>query len=659
MKLTSLSLASFALALSCLPHTAVSQQAKPVPTISIAADKVKARMSPTLYGLMTEEINFAYEGGLYGELIRNRSFKGEGGFAYNIDEPVYWTPLGDVEIALDKGQPLNSALNLSLLLNVKTASEASPAGVSNPGYWGIPVRPNRTYKASFFAKAEGTSGPVTIALAGKTGAVAASARVTGITGEWKRFEVTLVTGPVTASKDNVFTLTTTGPAKIWLQQVSLFGDTFNDRPNGNRRDLMEMMAGLKPTFLRFPGGNYLEGDYFPQRFEWKKTIGPVETRPGHRSPWNYWSTDGMGLMEFLLWCEDLKVEPVLGVFAGYALQGEHVSSPEELAPYVQEALDQIEYITGDVTTKWGAKRAEDGHPAPFALRYVEIGNEDFFDKSGSYDKRFSTFYKAIKAKHPHLQLISSMGAESTPSQRPDLVDEHTYAWGEAQMYEHINDYDNRPRTDPKVFVGEWATHNGWPMPSMKAAIADAAYLTGLERNSDHVVMSAYAPLLANLSQVGGHSRDNSLQWATNLIGYDALTAFATPSYHVQKMFAETKGDVVLETAGTDIPQWTVDNKTFASLYWVATRNEKNRHLQIKLVNRSASSQPVTLKLSGLKSVAASGVLTVLSADDPDAANSLEKPDRIAPRMEKLSGLSRDFTVTLPAWSVSVLDFAAR
>jgi alpha-L-arabinofuranosidase len=659
MKLTSLSLAGLVLALSWLPHAAIGQQAKPVPTISVAADKVKARVSPTLYGLMTEEINFAYEGGLYGELIRNRSFKGEGGFAYNIDEPVYWTALGGAEIALDKKQPLNEALNLSLLLDVKASSEAKPAGISNPGYWGIPVKPNATYTASFYAKAEGPSRPITVALTSKTGAILSSASVTGLSGEWKRFEVKLKVGAVTPSKDNVFTLTTTVPGKIWLQQVSLFGETFNNRPNGNRRDLMEMMAGLKPTFLRFPGGNYLEGDYFPQRFEWKKTIGPVENRPGHRSPWNYWSTDGMGLMEFLLWCEELKVEPVLGVFAGYALQGEHVSSSEELQPYIQDALEEIEYITGDVTTKWGAKRAADGHHAPFALRYVEIGNEDFFDKSGSYDKRFSAFYKAIKARHPHLQLISSMSAEATPSQRPDVVDEHTYAWGEAQMYEHINDYDNRPRTDPKVFVGEWATHSGWPMPTMKAAIADAAYLTGLERNSDHVVMSAYAPLLANLSHVGGHSRDNSLQWATNLIGYDALSAFATPSYHVQKMFAETKGDVVLETRGSDIPQWTANDKTFASLYWVVTRSEKSRHIQIKLVNRSASVQPVKVKLSGLKSIAPNGVLTVLSSEDPDAGNSIETPDKIVPRKEKISGLSRDFMLTLPAWSVSVLDVSTR
>jgi len=290
---------------------------------------------------------------------------------------------------------------------------------------------------------------------------------------------------------------------------------------------------------------------------------------------------------------------------------------------------------------------------------VEIGNEDGFDKSKSYDQRFALFYKAIKAKYPQLQLISTMAASATPSQRPDLVDDHTYAWGEADMYEHVNDYDQRSRSEPKVFVGEWATHDGWPMPNMKAAIADAAYLTSLERNADQVLMSAYAPLLANLSHVGGHSRDNSMQWAINLIGYDALKSYGTPSYYVQTMFAQAQGDVVLASTGEAIPQWTVNNKTIPSLYWVVTRNDKNHHIQIKLASRSASAQPVHLVLSGLKSVAAKGTLTVLSSNDPEAGNSLDTPERIVPKTQVLSGVSRDFVVTLPAYSVSVLDFEAK
>ncbi|WP_284615048.1 alpha-L-arabinofuranosidase C-terminal domain-containing protein [Aquabacterium humicola] len=641
-----------------------AQSAAALPTIRVAADREQARISPMLYGLMTEEINFAYEGGLYGELIRNRSFKAEAGYAYQAEEPVYWSTVGAAGIALDRKQPLNEALDLSLVLTIPTASAAQPAGIRNGGWWGIGLRPDTEYRVSFHAKAEADPGPLTLALAKADGTTLASSTVGGVGAEWQRFELTLRTDAALApSKDNVFTLTAARPGKLWLQQVSLFGPTHKNRRHGLRPDLMALLAGLKPKFLRFPGGNYVEGDTFAQRFDWRKTVGDPARRPGHRSPWNYWSTDGMGLLEFLLWCEDLQMEPLLNVFAGYALNGERLSTAEELAPYVQEALDQIEYIIGDTGTIWGAQRARDGHPAPFRLRTVEIGNEDFFDKSGSYDRRFSIFYQAIKAKYPQLQLVSTMAREATPSQRPDLVDEHTYAWGEAMMYERLNDYDARPRSGPKVFVGEWATHEGWPMPNMLAAIADAAYLTSLERNADLVAMSAYAPLLANVSQVTGHSRERSMQWSTNLIGYDALRSYGTPSYYVQKMFSESLGEVVLASSGRDIPTWSSkENKTFPSLHWVATRKDSatgGSRIQLKLASRSATAQPVRIQLDGLKTLAGTGTLTVLSSPDPAAGNSLDEPTRIAPKTQVLEGIARAFTLTLPAWSVAVLELEGR
>jgi alpha-N-arabinofuranosidase len=361
--------------------------------LNIAADRVKARIDPHMYGLMTEEINFAYEGGLYGELIRNRSFKAEAGYAYQAEEPVYWTTVGAAEIALDGKNKLNDALDLSLALTIKTASAGQPAGIRNGGYWGIGLKPGTTYNVSFYARADGEIGPLTASLAKSSGATLVSGKVDGIGPDWKKFEITLRTGnDLAPSSDNVFTLTASRPGKLWLQQVSVFGPTYKNRPNGLRPDLMALMAGMKPGFLRFPGGNYLEGDTIGQRFQWKKTLGDPTQRPGHRSPWNYWSTDGMGMMEFLRWCEDLNMEPLLAVFAGYALNGERLAAEEDLAPYVQDALDEIEYIIGGVDTRWGAQRARDGHPEPFPLRHVEIGNEDFFDKSGSYDKIFAIFY---------------------------------------------------------------------------------------------------------------------------------------------------------------------------------------------------------------------------------------------------------------------------
>jgi len=359
------------------------------PTVlRIDASTVRGKVSPMLYGLMTEEINFAYEGGLYGELIRNRSFKADAvvprvtpdtyvagkylPVAFRPDtKPRYWTVVGGASIVLDTNNPLNEFLNVSLKLDASSASATSPAGVANGGYWGIPVKPNTTYHLSFFAKAAaGFTGPVTVSIESADGKTSfASAEISGLTTEWKKFETELKTTNVPASKENVFKLVTKTPGTLWLQNVSLFPPTYKNRENGNRADLMELLAAMKPHFLRFPGGNYLEGNAFNQRFNWKETIGPVEQRPGHPSPWGYWSTDGFGLLEFAEWCEDLDMEPLLGVFAGCCLgRGGVIGAGPKLEPYVQEALEEIEYLIGDArTTKWGELRAKDGHPKPFKL----------------------------------------------------------------------------------------------------------------------------------------------------------------------------------------------------------------------------------------------------------------------------------------------------
>ena len=362
------------------PETATvgTNPTPPVPVLQINAGKVTGKVSPTLYGLMTEEINYSYEGGLYGELIRNRTFKA------NRTDPVFWNVVGNGVISLDTNQPLSAALNVSLKLDVSQASKKSPVGIANGGYWGIPVRPNTTYRATFYAKGRHFSGALTVALESADGkTVFASATVPKIAHKWKKYDVTLTTGNIGTSKDNRLVISTTKPGSffsrhgtIWFDVVSLFPPTYNDRPNGTRPDLMQMLADMQPKFLRFPGGNYVEGNTIGERFNWKETVGDISERPGHRSPWGYWSTDGLGLLEFLEWCEDLHMQPVLAVYAGYSLRQQHVDPGPKLEPYVQDALDEIEYVTGDTTTKWGAQRAKDGHPAPFVLNYVEIGNED-------------------------------------------------------------------------------------------------------------------------------------------------------------------------------------------------------------------------------------------------------------------------------------------
>jgi alpha-L-arabinofuranosidase len=442
-------------------------------------------------------------------------------------------------LSLDTTDPINTtALTTSLKVDIRVLPPRARAGVANEGFWGIPVKPNTSYRASFYAKGgSGLSGPLTVSIEDKSGKEAAAATVPAISGQWKKYEVTLRTGPfVKASTDNRFLITTKSTGTLNLNLVSLFPPTYNNRPNGTRIDLMEKLKRLNPSFLRFPGGNYLEGNTIAERFNWKESIGPLENRPGHPCPWGYRSSDGFGLMEFLEWSEDLKMEPVLGVFAGYALQGERVLG-DALKPHVQDALDEIEYVMGDATTTWGRRRAADGHPAPFKLRYVEVGNEDFFDREpGSYEQRFAAFYDAIKAKYPELKVISSM---PVTSRRPDVIDDHYYR-SAVQMYQNVNQYDpeRSPRTGPKIFVGEWATTEGSPTPTMNAALGDAAWLTGMERNSDHVIMSAYAPLLVNVNP-------GARQWATNLIGYDALNSYGSPAFYVQEMFHNNKGDTVL------------------------------------------------------------------------------------------------------------------
>jgi alpha-N-arabinofuranosidase len=661
---------SFRLFISLLVFTGAAasfSRAQTVPTLQINADQVVAKASPTLYGLMTEEINYSYEGGLYGELIRNRTFKA------NPTNAVYWNTIGNGSISLDPATPLNNALNISLKLDATVATKDSPAGIANGGYWGIPVRPNTTYRVSFYAKAaSGFTGALAAAITSTDGkTMFASADVTRITGDWKKYEVTLTTKNVELSKDNQFTITTTSPGTIWFQQVSLFPPTFNNRPNGNRPDIMQLLADMKPAFLRFPGGNYLEGNTIETRFNWKNTVGPVEQRPGHLDDgWGYWSTDGMGLLEFLEWCEDLKMQPLLAVYAGYSMRQPHVAPGADLEPYVQDALDEIEYVTGDVSTKWGAQRAKDGHPAPFPLNYIEVGNEDNFDRTGSYDARYTQFYDAIKAKHPNLQIIATT---RVTTRTPDLTDEHLYPNSEGAMEARAHEFDNHIRTGPKIFVGEWATRVGAPTPNMAGALGDAAWMTGMERNSDIVLMGSYAPLFVNVSRPS-RGAGGSMQWPTDLIGYDALTSYGSPSYYAQQMFSTHHGDVILAMNATDIPtkagpaparrggatnQPAATTPQLPAVFSSVTRDSSSGTIYVKIVNTLGAPQPVKIEISGLTSVAADGDAVVMKANSPDDTNTITDPTHVAPITEKVTGLGADFTREFPPYSITILELKAK
>jgi alpha-L-arabinofuranosidase len=491
----------------------------------VHVDRPGAAINPGFYGLMTEEINHAYDGGLYAELIQNRIFKDD------TASPVHWSAVqdggGTGSISLETVQPINTSLTTCLKLAI--AAPGTRVGAANDGWWGIPVKPNTSYRASFYAKAGGGfTGPLTVDIESPNGSIVfASAQVPSIDVVWRKYTVTLNTASVAPTSAARFVISARNPGTVWLNLVSLFSPTYKDRANGNRIDLMDKLAAMKPSFLRFPGGNYLD----PGHYQWKTTIGPIDLRSGHPGAWGYRSSDGLGLLEFLEWCEDLGMEPLLGVSDGR----DWLAATGDVTPLVQDALDEIEYVTGDTGTVWGARRAADGHPAPFTLRYVEIGNEDFFDPQSTYSARFAKFYDAIRAKYPTLQIIATR--RDVPSRTPDLVDDHIYA-SFANMLGASRNYDAYPRTAPKVFVGEWATTEGSPTPTLKSALSDAAYLTGLERNADVVTMASYAPLLVNVNP-------GASQWGTNLIGYDALTSFGSPSYYMQTMFAGNLGDVVL------------------------------------------------------------------------------------------------------------------
>ncbi|HEY1649671.1 MAG TPA: alpha-L-arabinofuranosidase C-terminal domain-containing protein [Terracidiphilus sp.] len=603
------------------------------PSLTIAVNHPTAKVSPTLYGLMTEEINYSYDGGIYAELVRDRVIGH--GFGALADWTMAARGNSQVNISADESTGPGAVLTRSLMVHVTAATEAEPAGVQNDGYWGIAVRPHSVYSGSFWAKTDSDGVPITIRLENdETGVVAATTKVTGLTGDWKQYTYTLRTGEVPITKNNHLILTMDRPATVWFNLISLFPPTYHDRVHGNRIDIMDKLAAMHPQFLRLPGGNYLEGDHISERFDWKRTVGPWVDRPTHPSPWHYRSSDGMGLLEFLEWCEDLKMQPVLAVYAGYSLMQEHVDPGPDLEPYVQDALDEIEYVTGGPDTKWGAERAKDGHAAPFPLRYVEIGNEDWFDRSGSYDGRFAQFFHAIKQRYPDLQLIATTAVKGVT---PDVIDEHFYMSAE-ESFAAAHHYDDRPRDGPKIFVGEWATREGDPTPNLEAALGDAAWLTGLERNSDLIIMASYAPLFVNVNPGG-------MQWATDLIGYDALTSYGSPSYWVQVMFASNLGTEVVQTDLAHAP-----SRVYASV----TRDEAHRKLFIKVVNATSDPQPLAIGLEGADKVAPNAKLTTLSGKTPNATDSISDPRAVVPAEQQIAIAGPKFTQRFAPYSVNVI-----
>ncbi len=611
-------------------------------TILVDFTKPTHALSPRLYGLMIEDINYCIDGGLYAELIRNRVFKD------NPNRPDHWSVLPSpsaATISLDRTQPVPStALTTALKLDASNLASGS-AGIANEGYWGIPVLPNTKYRASFYARTNsGNIKIVSVSIVSKDGKTNfARSEVRGLTDKWKKFTTTLTTGNVPVSSNNLFTISTNVKGIVSFQQVSLFPPTYHNRTNGTRPDLMKILADMKPALLRLPGGNYLEGNTIAERFNWRETVGDISIRPGHQNPWGYRSDDGFGLLEYLLWCEDLHMEPVLAVFAGYSLRGEYIPAGPRLKPFIDEAIEELEYVIGGSETVGGAKRIKDGHPEPFPLMYVEIGNEDNFDRSGSYDGRFAAFYDAIKAKFPQLQLIAT---DKVRSRIPDMIDDHFYRTADA-MAGDANHYDNYDRTGPKIFVGEWASQDidaPWvragekgPTPSLNSALGDAAWMTGMERNSDVVLLSSYAPLFVNVNP-------GARQWASNLIGFDALRSYASPSYYAQQMFSLYHGDTVIHS-GTE---------GLSPIYTSASQDSKTNKVFLKIVNMNGQPRTTDIDLRGISRVKPMAKRVVLSGSKPLDTNTIDDPKHIVPVTSTFSVPGTKFKYTMPPYSISIL-----
>jgi len=642
----------------------MGSESEPVPArpaLRIDLGQVTALVNPAFYGLMTEEINHSYDGGLYAELVQNRTFQDD------ARAPLHWSLVQegkDAWMGLDPDYPLNGALKTSLKLDAQGASPTHRVGISNDGWWGIPVRPGTAYRLSFYARTDSpVAGRLRVSIESNDGtSTFAAAEVSGVGGGWRKYSATLVTAnDAPVSSANRLVIATGSPGRVWFNLVSLFPPTYRDRPNGNRVDLMQFLAGMNPRFLRCPGGNYLEGDWIATRFPWKSTLGDLAQRPGHPGCWGYRSSDGLGLLEFLEWAEDLGAEPVLAVYAGYSLGGNFVKPGPDLQPYVDSALDEIEYVTGDTGTTWGARRAADGHPAPFRLTWIEVGNEDTFDKSGTYNDRFTQFHDAIKAKYPGLKLISTIGpdrpfAEHVHSCVPDAVDEHDYWRADRFEKEAPTHFEGWDRKGPKVFVGEWAAYEDvepWtepsralpPTPSMKAALGDAAWMAAMERNSDIVLMQCYAPMLVRVDPNADRA------WRPDLIGFDSLHVFGSPTYYAFKMFSGNHGDQSIRATLSGLPDAAV-----APLDTSVTRDGDTGAIYIKMVNVTGTPQPTAITLEGAQSLAGTGRSVTLSAK-PGETNSIADPTHVVPVESEFGGVASAFTYTFAPYSVTVLTLS--
>ncbi|OQP66167.1 alpha-L-arabinofuranosidase C-terminal domain-containing protein [Niastella populi] len=628
-------------------------------TLIVKANQPGAAIQPTMWGVFFEDINLGADGGIYAELVKNRSFeffKPMMGWAVNRKKFV------EGEMLVINRSEENTRNPRFLRVTMNNVSKGD-LGLTNEGFRGMGIKKGVRYDFSIMYRQPQAHTKLHIELIDSSKNVIGDTvlSLTASGDNWHKAAVSFhARETVMKGKMNIWF---EGNGAVDLDMISLFpGDTWKNRPGGMRADMIQLLADMKPGFLRFPGGCIVEGFDLSNRYRWKNTVGPIEERQLIMNRWNiefphraapdYFQTFGLGFFEYFQLAEDIGAEPLPILNCGMACQfnSAEVVPMQALDPYIQDALDLIEFANGDVNTKWGKVRAEMGHPAPFNLKMMGIGNENW---GPQYIERLKAFQTAIKEKYPSIKLICSSGTDPNGERfdylngelrrmNADFIDEHYYRKPEF-FFQNARRYDNYPRNGSKIFGGEYASHvdktAGGNRNTWLAAISEAAFMTGLERNADVVQMASYAPLFAHI---------DGWQWAPDLIWVNNLQSYGTPDYHVQKLFSLNKGSKVVPI--------TLNNDVVAgqdSLYASACIDAATNELIIKVVNASDKPQVNTLQLDGVKRIAATGKLTVMQSE-LTALNTFDSPTNVAPVESTIAIKGKKIQLNNSPYSFSVL-----
>ena len=627
------------------------------------------RISPTLFGLFFEDINYAADGGLYAELVQNRSFE------YNPTDRRDWHSLtswqyitqvfsyGSIDVVTNN--PVHFNNTHYVVLNVEHIGQhvvgkgsdipenkgVPGIGLKNQGYDHMVVEKGKKYFFSMMGRLQSEIPiNVLVQLQTNTGKIIGENRLTIASNDWQKYESAL-----TAEEDNdsislVILATTTG--QLGIDVVSLFPEnTFKNRKNGLRPDLAQLLADMTPAFIRFPGGCLAHGDGLGNMYRWKNTIGPIEERKEQKNLWGYHQTAGLGFYEYFQFCEDIGAKPLPVLPAAVSCQnsggtwriggtGQQALPENEMDEYTQEVLDLIEWANGPVSSEWGAKRAAQGHPEPYRLEYVGIGNEDKI--TPEFEANFKMIFSAVKTKYPDIHIIGTSGPFSEGEDfekgwqianacAAPMVDEHYYKQPD-WFISNLKRYDTYDRSKPGVYLGEYASWGN----KHKNAIAEAAFMTTLERNGDIVKMASYAPLFA---------KKDHTQWKTDMVFFDNKTYYLTTNYHVQKMFSTNQGDVYFDQVFSKNPIDTLIN-------YSCVKDSKSGDIILKMVNSGNTSRQIKVDLSKFKNLDGVADKSVL-AGNPDDENSFENPEWIVPTFSKVT-VGKAFDFELPPSSLSVL-----